>query len=390
MEWDRGTKFSAALHGGVIIWAIFGDWLFAPSDMPEMQVAEVSMVSEDEFKALMDAAPKPDKPSPEEPAPQVEPPKPVELEQPEPAPAPEPEPAPEPLPETLPVDANPQPIEAPEPVAPIAEEEQPIPVPETSTKPKPRPSERIAAVPVDEATDSQEIAETVTPETSDQAQPDAPVVEQEQTEASPQEASTQIVTEATETDEEAPQLAPTSSRRPQSRLEKPVELAEEPPEDTAIADALAEAAAEEPPAEDTAAEQDAIAAALAEASETPEDTGGAESDLPEGPKMSASDIEGFRLAIKQCWNVGALSTDALNTRVRMRFRMNEDGKPDPGSFEITGYEGGTEVGAQKVYETGRRAIIRCAGPGGYDLPPEKYQDWSVVNVEFDPNGMRLR
>ena len=151
-----------------------------------------------------------------------------------------------------------------------------------------------------------------------------------------------------------------------------------------------EAPPEEAPVEETPTEEDAIAAALLEAAQTPEDTGGVDENLPEGPKMSASDVEGFRIAVNQCWSVGALSTEALNTTIRLRFEMGQDGKPDPASFELLGFEGGDDLAAQKVFETGRRAVIRCAGPSGYVLPPEKFEDWRVVNIEFDPNGMRLR
>ncbi|MBE0553197.1 MAG: cell envelope biogenesis protein TolA, partial [Rhodobacteraceae bacterium] len=72
MEWDRGTTLSAIGHAGLILWVALGDWLFAPNDAPEMQVAEVSLISEADYQAMMASAPKPAEPAeqPAEPAPQ--------------------------------------------------------------------------------------------------------------------------------------------------------------------------------------------------------------------------------------------------------------------------------------------------------------------------------
>lgn len=368
---DRGTKISAGLHVGLILWVAVGDFFFSDDVPPPIEAASVSLITDAELQGLEARAPKADAPDQ----------KPVEA-----APKPAPRPAApveptEPLPETLPTAPEAQPIEAPTPTAPLAADEQPIPVPDSPIPAKPRPIDRVAAVPVDDKTDTPEIADTASPEVSDQAAPDAPVVTQEKPAASPQEAAPVIVTEAVETQADAPQLAPTSSRRPQARPEKPVDQP---------ADTPAEAPVD--PAPDQA---DAIAAALAEASDTPDapaadapsDTGAGQ-DLPEGPPMSGSEVEGLRIAINKCWNVGQLSSEAMRTVVTLRVEMSEAGKPT--SVEMTSYEGGSEASAQKAFEAGRRAVMRCAGANGYDLPADKYGQWNVLNLIFDPAGMRLR
>lgn len=104
MEWDKGTTASAIGHAGLILWIALGDWLFAPSDAPELQVAEVSLISAADFDALVASAPKSDTPAPE-PAPAPQPaPEPPQVTAPEPVqpdlppPAPQPEPAPPRLP----------------------------------------------------------------------------------------------------------------------------------------------------------------------------------------------------------------------------------------------------------------------------------------------------
>lgn len=381
-----GTISSGVGHAALILWVVLGDWLFAPAPAPEIAVAQVSLVSSAQFDALVAAAPVQPDPLPEPaPPPEAAAPAPVvpEVVVPEPPPEPAPEPValPEPVPELtpeVPVSPDPQPVPAPEPVAPIAADEQPIPVPLSDKKPKPRAIDRVAATPVDESVDAPEIADTVTPEVSDEAQT-AEVVEDPAPAAAPEEATTQIVTEAVETEPDAPQLAMTSSRRPQSRPERTAEV---PPEDPAPAPV-------ETPAETADPEADAIAAALAEATaETPsEDTGA--SDAPTGPPMTGGEIDAMRVAVKQCWNLGSLSSDAMRTTVTVQLSLAADGVPDIGSIRLISSDGGTDASAKIMFTAARSAIARC-GRAGFPLPPEKYDQWKDLELVFDPNGMRLR
>jgi hypothetical protein len=144
----------------------------------------------------------------------------------------------------------------------------------------------------------------------------------------------------------------------------------------AIAPELAEATA------------DSTTVAPADAADEPAADAGASADIPEGPPMSGGEVEGLRIAINRCWVTSTLSTEAMNTTVTLRVEMSEAGKPT--SIEMTSFEGGSEAAAQKAFEAGRRAVNRCAGANGYDLPAEKYGQWNVLNLIFDPNGMRLR
>lgn len=365
---DRGTKLSASLHVGLILWVAIGDFFFSTEVPPPLEAASVSLITDAQLKGLEAQAPKADAPDdkPKQAAPK-------------PAPKPEPKPQPD-VAETAPPAPVAQPLEAPTPTAPLAADEQPIPVPDSAIPAKPRPIDRVAAVPVDDKTDTPEIADTPSPEVSDQAAPDAPVVTEKKPAASPQEAAPVIVTEAVDTKADAPQLAPTSSRPPRARPEKPVEKPVETP---------VEAPTDQPadPAADQAA-ADAIAAALAEATDAPASDSGAGQNLPEGPPMSGSEVEGLRIAINKCWNVGQLSSEAMRTVVTLRVEMSEAGKPT--SVEMTSFEGGSDASAQKAFEAGKRAVMRCAGANGYDLPADKYGQWNVLNLIFDPAGMRLR
>lgn len=404
---EKGQIISGIAHAGVILWVVLGDWLFRAETLPEIEVAEVSLMSSAEFDAMMAAAPPPAaepmepaaEPEPVEPAPEpeaVEPPEPVQPEEP-PPPAEEPPPvAPpeEPLPEDLPQEAVPQPIETPDPVAPIAEIEQPIPVPLSDSRPRPRPVDRVAATPV-ESVDAPEVADQVIEEVADEPTEEAVIVEEQQEAAAPEEATTQIVTEAVETEEDAPQLEMTSSLRPRSR---PAQVAEEPVEEEVAA---AAETVEEPADEVTedAATEDAVAAALAEAlaedaaaEETAsEETASAEtaSDLPVGPPMTAGEQDALRVAVQQCWNVGALSMEALRTTVTVAVSVGQDGVPDAGSIALIDSNGESDTATRQAFEAARRAIIRC-GARGFPLPAEKFEQWKNMELVFDPNGMRMR
>lgn len=330
MDWDRGTIGSALLHGGFFVWVILGDWLFAPPTAPEIPVAEVSLLSEAEFDNLTAAS-----------AAAVSPP--VAVSDPPPQ---RPAPAEEVTPEVLPEAELAQPDIAPLPDAPLADEAQPIPVPSTEVPAAPRPIDRVEDTPVDDTNDTPELADTVTPEVSEQPAEDVVETPPEPA-ASPEEAATQIVTEAVETELDAPQLPPTASRPPPGR---PKVVEPVPPE-------------EEPPASDPTA--------------------------PPGPPMTSGEQDALRVAIKKCWNLGALSSEAMRTTVTISVSLGQDGTPDLSSLVMIGAEGGTEASADKMFEVARRAIARC-GKAGFPLPPEKYETWKELELVFDPDGMRLR
>jgi hypothetical protein len=379
---DKATTLSAVGHLGVILWAVLGGWLFAPKDMPPMEVASVSLMSEGEYQAMMASAPKPDPAvEPAEAPPVVQPPEPVDTALPEPEAPAEPTPVEEVLPEEVPVAPEVQPVAVPEPALQVAEEEQLIPMPESDEAPAPRPAQRITDVPVDSEQDTPEVAETATPEVSDQAEPDAEVVETTEPAAAPEESAAMVSPDATESD--APELAPTASLRPQARPERQVQV-EDAPEP--------EAQATEEATEQADAEAEAIAAALAEAAAT--DTASTDTGLPEGPPMTAGERDGVRVAINSCWNIGSLSSAAQRVKLVMRVEMNEDGTPISPSIQMTSFEGGDEAAAQQAFEAAKRAVVRgvrgCGGKPGYELDPEKYGEWNVMNLTFDASGMRLR
>ncbi|MGB2892293.1 MAG: energy transducer TonB, partial [Albidovulum sp.] len=108
-----------------------------------------------------------------------------------------------------------------------------------------------------------------------------------------------------------------------------------------------------------------------------------------GPPLTGGEKDALVVAVKACWNVGALSTDALNTIVTVGVSMDQSGMPISNSIRMIGYEGGDEAAARQAYEAGRRAIIRCA-KNGYPLPVEKYAQWQEIEIVFNPEKMRMK
>ncbi len=358
---DTGTYISGAAHLVLIGWAIFGG-TFQSEPLP-FDVQEVSIITTDQFDAMQAAqtapvtAPEPAALTPpqeaetpqvqatEDSAPDRTPPETAEAATQDPTP----EATPDPLPQAEVDDASP---ELTPPAADIA-----LALPPSAT-PQPRPSERIApeavAPPDPEAAPDEVEREAVLPE---EGETDTPQEPQEAT--APEEAAPEIVTEA-----EEPAAAPTRSLRPATRPSRPVETA---------------AAAPESPQSD--AVDDAVAAALSEAVET--------AAVPAGPPLSSGEKDALRVAVSRCWNVGSLSSEALQTTVVVAVEMLETARPVNGSIQMLSYSGGSESSARQAFEAARRAIIRC-GAQGFDLPAEKYGQWREIEMTFNPERMRIR
>ena len=108
----------------------------------------------------------------------------------------------------------------------------------------------------------------------------------------------------------------------------------------------------------------------------------------DGPALTRDELQGFRLAIQQCWQQGALSREAAGMTVSVRFNMAPDGTPERDSFRMAGQTGGSDAAAQQAFEVGRRAVLECAR-GGYALPLDKYHRWKDIIVDFGPGGVAM-
>ncbi|WP_210877507.1 energy transducer TonB [Roseovarius autotrophicus] len=382
---NTGQIISGAGHLALIGWALLGGAF--RSDPPPFEVVEAMAISAEDYAALVagQSAPEavanvntPEPPAPGENAPAL-----VSgadsapaQNQPEVNSAPPPDPAPSP---PAPVPAPAEVTDTP-PVIETPPEETAALMPEISPRPQPRPAPRVAPEPVAPAEPDVRVDDVARPEVA----PDAGAVVEEapQEATAPEEAATEIVTEA----ERPSEPAPTASLRPRARPaaarpEPAPPPAPAPPTETATRPAPIPTPAPTPPATDRGAVSDALAAALGQGTPTPE--------RPAGPPLTAGEKDALRVAVQRCWNVGSLSSEALATTVVVTVRMFETSKPDNSSIRMLSHSGGSAAAAQQAYEAARRAIIRC-GNDGFNLPPEKFEQWRDIEMTFNPERMRIK
>ncbi|MFT6024521.1 MAG: hypothetical protein ACI9PY_002648 [Ascidiaceihabitans sp.] len=372
---NTGQIISGTGHVVLIGWLLVGN-VFRAEPLP-IEATEVSVISGEVFAAMIAAQQSPQ--SATDVAQPVQPdvaPDPVEVPQPadtavsqdapDVAPTPTVDPTPEP-PETTPppetVVADTVPV-LDQPSADVA-----VAVPEISDRPVPRPSVRVAPEPV-VLPDPEAAPDPVQQDAVEQGETGE--TDQETQEATaPEETATEIVTEA-----EEPASAPETSVRPPARRPKPpVQQAEtQPAPETPSTPTVSE------PADTSDAINDALAAALAEPAETA---------APSGPPLSAGEKDALRVAVSSCWNVGSLSSEALQTTVVVSVSMAQNGKPNSGSIRMIGSSGGSSSAANQAFEAARRAILRCAG-AGYNLPSDKYGQWKDIEMTFNPERMRIK
>lgn len=106
-----------------------------------------------------------------------------------------------------------------------------------------------------------------------------------------------------------------------------------------------------------------------------------------GSRLTMREIERVRQAVLPCWNIGALSDDARMVRVTVGVTMMADGRPDPAAITLLGSSAGPPAQVEQVFQSARRAILRC-GVGGYDLPSDKFAQWRNIEITFDPSRMQ--
>lgn len=362
-----GAWVSGVGHSGLFLWLIIGGFFVAQPDLTDVSVTDVSIVSAEEFAALQPSSPEiSEQPPAIQQAEIEEAPATPEIAEPEPvAPQPE-ESAPEALPEPLPEPDVPVVIDDTVPVSPEPPEEATAPEVEPDATPVPTPAPRVAP----EATPEPEPNVVIDPVEQAPTAPseDATEVQEAQEATAPEAAAEEIITEA----DDPVEAAPIRSTRPATRPNRPPpvqEVAEEQPEVPGL--------------------QESIADAVAEANNPQPVEDNANPGAGSGPPITSGEKESFILAIRQCWNVGALSSDALQVTVIIGVAMNPDGRPDAGSIQMISSDGGSNAAVKQAYEAGRRAIIRC-GSNGYDLPKDKYAQWRDVQITFNPERMRIK
>lgn len=106
------------------------------------------------------------------------------------------------------------------------------------------------------------------------------------------------------------------------------------------------------------------------------------SDLPPGERISLSEIDAFRAQIRACWSVPAGAKNAESLVVRVRVQLDTSGRPI--AKKVINRAQLTDSFFLSAAESVLRAIERCQP---YKMPPEKYESWREMELNFDPSKM---
>ncbi|MBZ9936699.1 cell envelope biogenesis protein TolA [Mesorhizobium sp. BR1-1-16] len=328
-----GLITSIIAHLLIIFWGLFALPDTKPFDTSSVEALPVELVPISDLTSLQKGkktAEVKDKPSPNKPA---------EKDSPKPAPTP---PPPKPTPPSTP----PPPKADPTPPAPKAEPTPPAPkaeatppptpaAPEKPAEPAPAPSPEPAVAP--KPPEAEKVAEAPPP-------PPAPKPRVRPTPPTPT----------------PPKPDQTAAAKPATPTQSTTDSKFDPDKISALLD-------RQKPTGST------------QASQEPESFGAEEARNPTA-MMSQSELDALRSQVQRCWNLPVGWTDPREVTVTIRFKLNQDGTvngtPSIEQYPASNY--GTVAAEGAV-----RAVLQC---GPYQLPAEKYDQWSEVQMRFSPQG----
>lgn len=92
----------------------------------------------------------------------------------------------------------------------------------------------------------------------------------------------------------------------------------------------------------------------------------------------------FALAVQLCWEFD-VNSEASDIAVTLAFSMRPDGTVVPGSVQMISASAGSNAAVDQAFQSARRALLRCQGSEGYNLPIAEYAQWRDVEMTFDPH-----
>lgn len=104
-----------------------------------------------------------------------------------------------------------------------------------------------------------------------------------------------------------------------------------------------------------------------------------------GDKLTISELDAFKHQIEPCWNVPAGAEYAENLAVEIRVTMNRDMTvQDASVLDMGRYN--RDSAFRAAADSALRALRnpRCSP---LKLPPEKYDEWKTIVINFDPSQM---
>lgn len=339
---QRGLFFSLVLHLTVVVLAWVGLPNLADRKLVDDSPIVVEMVDVADKTNVPAPTPQPKKQpkkveTPPEPPKAKEPdvPKPPEPKSPPPAPTPPPEPKPAPPPKP---EAKAEPAPAPEPkpekkAAPVPKPDKKVPEKTAEKKsepaPPPKPAPRLV---------------TTTPPKKPKA-PKAPEEFQ--------------VTSVLKTLEQIKKQQPQDSKdKPKDK--KPTKKAETPPPDKKPADDFAQRMRE----------------ALANKQSK---------NFDPSAKVTQSEIDAVKRQLRRCWNPPPGGKNAEDMVISIELQMNPDGTVQRADIADKARMA-SDPFFRASAEAGLRAVLnpRC---NPLKLPPDKYQQWQQITLNFNPKEM---
>ena len=267
----------------------------------------------------------------------------AKLEPAKPAPPPEPTPAVAPPP-------PPPPPPAPEPPQPVAPPE-PEPEPVVEPTPEPEPEPEVAEIPIPAAKpepkpEPPKVVDSPRPKAKPKPKPKPQVAAKPEPKPEPKPKPQNDFASVLKTVSKLEKQAPKTEKKP----EKPEKTLQQ-----QVAEALSRSRTQEP-------QRQPLVSAL-----------------------SRSDLDAVRRQIEACWNVPAGARDAQNMTVEIRTLMNPDGRVRSASIVDTARMASDSF-YRSMAESALRAVLnhRCQP---LRLPLEKYDEWRVMVLNFDPRGM---
>lgn len=102
-------------------------------------------------------------------------------------------------------------------------------------------------------------------------------------------------------------------------------------------------------------------------------------------RMTLSEIQAVRRQIQPCWNFPAGAQNAGALRVRITIWLNRDGSVRDAKI-LDGADISGNAKLRAAADAGIRAVSnpRCSP---LKLPPEKFDQWKVLTIDFDPSKL---
>jgi hypothetical protein len=103
------------------------------------------------------------------------------------------------------------------------------------------------------------------------------------------------------------------------------------------------------------------------------------------PLLAEVDAVAFAAKIARYWNVGIADAETRASRIVVQVSFARDGTPV--EFKLIEARGRTKAGVDQLFDVALRAVKRAHLDGGLPLSAADYDNWRVIDLVFDANGM---